>query len=186
MKDGLESSHFQKGTVKVKKSSPLLALVFFLIATIAQGAQPPKANAKFPDLDEQLKNAHAKSGSALEKLIKANQDFSKLKERDKSDSTVPPWLKVYWRKGHPEANYDNDNDPTGGYPLVLKEILEWMMTHQDLKPGNPDASMAPGRNFQDLDADDDEVTAFATRRFGPITALGGTPGTNVRTSGAQT
>src|SRR3954467_11530114 len=184
MKDGLESSHFQKGTVKVKKSSPLLALVFFLIATIAQGAQPPKANAKFPDLDEQLKNAHAKNGSALEKLIKANQDFSKLKERDKSDSIVPPWLKVYWRKGHPEANYDNANDPTGGYPLVLKEILEWMMTHQDLKPGNPDASMAPGRNFQDLDADEEGTTA--AMGFRRISALGATAGTNVRTSGAQT
>src|SRR3954468_19832005 len=182
MKDGLESSHFQKGTVKVKKSSPLLALVFFLIATIAQGAQPPKENAKFPDLDEQLKNAHAKSGSALEKLIKANQDFSKLKERDKSDSIVPPWLKVYWRKGHPEANYDNDNDPTGGYPLVLKEILEWLMTHQDLKPGNPEATMAPGTSFGDHDDDGDRLSAKSLR----ASANAATAGTNVRESGAQT
>jgi len=180
MKDGLESSHFQKGTVKVKKSSPLLALVFFLIATIAQGAQPPKANAKFPDLDEQLKNAHAKSGSALEKLIKANQDFSKLKERDKSDSIVPPWLKVYWRKGHPEANYDNDNDPTGGYPLVLKEVYEWMVTHQDLKSGNADASMGPGYEFGDRDEEEEGRRPF----HAGVNAA--TAGTNVRTSGSQT
>src|SRR3954451_14454671 len=171
----------------MKRISLILAALFVISSTIyAQPTTPPGQAKKFPSLDEQLKKAHANPGSELEKLIKKNQDFSKLKDKDADDPIVPPWLKVYWRKGHPEANYDNDNDPTGGYPLVLKEILEWMMTHQDLKPGNPDASMAPGRNFQDLDADDDEVTAFATRRFGPITALGGTPGTNVRTSGAQT
>src|SRR5436305_8712201 len=96
---------------------------------------PTQANAKLPTLDEQLKKAHVKNGSALEKLIRDNQDFSKLKNKDAADTIVPPWLKVYWRKGHPEANYDNDNDPSGGYPLVLKEVLEWMMSHQDLKSG---------------------------------------------------
>src|SRR3954469_6499336 len=172
----------------MKRISLILAALFVISSTIyAQPTTPPGQAKKFPSLDEQLKKAHANPGSELEKLIKKNQDFTNLKDKDADDPIVPPWLKVYWRKGHPEANYDNDNDPTGGYPLVLKEILEWMMTHQDFKPGNPEASMAPGRNFQDLDADaDDEVTTSFTSRFRHLTALGATAGTNVRTSGAQT
>src|SRR4051794_7883989 len=171
----------------MKRISLVLVALFLATSIYAQPTTPPGQAKKFPSLDEQLKKAHVVPGSELEKLIKKNQDFTKLKDKDADDPIVPPWLKVYWRKGHPEANYDNDNDPTGGYPLVLKEILEWMVSHQDLKPGNPNATMAPGRNFQDLDADaEDEATTSATRRFGRITALGATAGTNVRTSGAQT
>jgi len=177
----------------VKKISLTLNVVFLFLATMAfaQGPPitPPGQAKKFPTLDEQLKNAHATPGSELDKLIRKNQDFDKLKDKDADDPIVPPWLKVYWRKGHPEANYDNDNDPTGGYPLVLKEVLEWMMTHQDLKPGNADATMTPGRLFGDLDGDDVDNEATPTilmGRFGPIVALGASAGTNVRTSGAQT
>jgi Bacterial pre-peptidase C-terminal domain len=158
----------------VKKTFGLLALVF-LVATPLLAAGPP---AQFPSLADQLKKAHAKAGSALEKLIKDNQDFSKLKPRDATDDIVPPWLKVYWRKGHPEVNYDNPNDPTGGYPFVLKEVLEWMMTHQDLKPGPADASMSPGVEFGDRDEE-------AAPRFRTATSAA-TAGTNVRTSGSQT
>src|SRR3954453_12835880 len=168
----------------MKRISLVLVALFLATSIYAQPTTPPGQAKKFPSLDEQLKKAHANPGSELEKLIKKNQDFTKLKDKDADDPIVPPWLKVYWRKGHPEANYDNDNDPTGGYPLVLKEVLEWMMTHQDLKPGNPDASMAPGRNFQDLDAD--EVGTASAMGFRRISALGATAGTNVRTSGAQT
>ncbi|MEA2342973.1 MAG: serine protease, partial [Thermoanaerobaculia bacterium] len=60
-----------------------------------------------------------------------------------------------------------------------------LMTHQDLKPGHAEASLPPGRNFQDLDADDEDGTASAMG-FRRITALGATAGTNVRGSGAQT
>src|SRR3954465_7295366 len=172
----------------MKRISLILAALFVISSTIyAQPTTPPGQTKKFPSLDEQLKKAHANPGSKLEKLIKKNQDFSNLKDKDADDPIVPPWLKVYWRKGHPEANYDNDNDPTGGYPLVLKEILEWMMTHQDFKPGNPEANMAPGRNFQDLDADaDDEVTSSSTSRFRHLTAPGAAAGANAPPSGAQT
>jgi Bacterial pre-peptidase C-terminal domain len=165
----------------VKKTSTLLALVF-LVATLASAALPPQANPpNFPSLAEQLKAAHAKPGSALDKLIRDNQDFGKLKARDKSDTIVAPWLKVYWRKGHPEVDYDNDNDPTGGYPLVLKEVLEWLMTHQDLKPGNADATMAPGTTFGDHDEDGDRPAGKGLH----AATLAATAGTNVRTSGAQ-
>src|SRR3954451_2221312 len=171
----------------MKRISLVLFAMFLVSSAIyAQPTTPPGQAKKFPSLDEQLKKAHANPDSELEKLIKKNQDFSKLKDKDADDPIVPPWLKVYWRKGHPEANYDNDNDKSGGYPLVLKEILEWMMTHQDLKPGNPDASMAPGYQFGDLDADEADQPTILMSRFGPIVALGASAGTNVRTSGAQT
>src|SRR5258706_14283343 len=174
----------------VKKTSLILNVVFLFLASVAvaQGppTTPPGQAKKFPSLDEQLKKAHAVPGSELEKLIKQNQNFDKLKDKDADDPIVPPWLKVYWRKGHPEANYDNDNDKSGGYPLVLKEILEWMVSHQDFKPGNPEATMAPGYQFGDLDADEADAPTILMSRFGPIVALGASAGTNVRTSCAQT
>jgi len=165
----------------VKKTSTLVALLVFLVSTVAQAAAN-NPNRHFPSLDDQLKAAHARKGTALEKLIKDNQDFTKLKDRDMDDKIVPPWLKVYWRKGHPEANYDNDNDPTGGYPLVLKEVFEWMVSHQDLKPGNADASMSPGVEFGDRD-EDEIAEGKKPFRAGSLAA---TAGTNVRTSGSQT
>ena len=169
------------------KKTVSASILVFLFAFIASAAPPPRAQVKppkFPSLDEQLKKAKAKPGSALEKLIKDNQDFDKLKDKDAEDEIVPPWLKVYWRKGHPEIDYDKD-DPTGGYPFVLKEVLEWMMSHQDLKPGDPDASMSPGKGFGDRDDDDDDdavVSGMGLR----VMPLGASAGTNVRTSGAQT
>jgi hypothetical protein len=165
----------------VKRILSILAIVVAAAAIL-----PPQAEAKqFPSLEEQLKKAKAKPNSKLEKLIKDNQDFSKLKPRDADDEIVPPWLKVFWRKGHPEVNYDNDNDPSGGYPLVLKEVLEWMMTHQDFKPGDPDASMGPGIEFGDRDEDAAEEGERGGRGF-RIVANDATAGTNVRTSGSQT
>jgi hypothetical protein len=176
-----------QGDLSVKKYLAFFVatIVYAAVALGGQPQLPPQANAKFPSLDQQLKAAHARPGTALEKLIKANQDFSKLKPRDAVDYVVPPWLKAYWQKGHPEVNYDNPIDPTGGYPHVLKEILEWMVSHQDLKPGNADATMLPGTTFGDHDGDEEEEMAAGGRHF-RTTALGATAGTNVRTSGAQT
>ena len=166
----------------MKKISLLLGLLLLVTTTLGAATVPPQAKVpKFPSLEEQLEKAHAKPGSALDKLIRAHQNFGKLKARDADDTIVPPWLKVYWQKGHPEADYDNPDDPTGGYPHVLKEVLEWMVHHQDLQPGNPDASMSPGLAFGDRDEDDE-----LEMREGKIASLGATAGTNVRTSGAQT
>jgi len=168
--------------MSVKKVFSLLAALC-LLATALSANVVPNPHAKFPDLAQQLKDAHAKPGSALDKLIRANQDFSRLDPRDASDTIVPPWLKVYWQKGHPEVNYHNPIDPTGGYPFVLKEVYEWMMTHQDFKPGNPEATMAPGLSFGDHD-----LVLFENephRGPGRISILAASSGTNVRSSGSQ-
>jgi len=88
-------------------------------------------------LDYQLKESRVIPGSALERLIRENQEFNLLNPSESRDNIIAPlWLRVWWRKAHPELRYSSE-DPTGGYPLVLKEIWEWMVTHQDLVPGNP-------------------------------------------------
>lgn len=95
---------------------------------------------EWPSLEQQLRDAKVISGSALEQLILDNQDFEMLRPEEANDDLgFPPWLRVYWRKQHPERAHP-PHDPTGGYPRVLEEVYSWMRTHQDL-PGvfdNPD------------------------------------------------
>jgi len=137
----------------MKRSSVWALIViasFLLTASVAaqsglvtgRAAQTPQgAIASWPTLAQQLDGVTP--GSALDALIRANQDFSLLRPEEAKDTLrLPPWLRVYWRKAHPEGNY-SALDPTGGYPLVLKEIYEWMMTHQDLQPGKPEPFVAP-------------------------------------------
>ena len=139
--------------VNMKRSSVWALIViasFLLTASVAaqsglvtgRAAQTPQgAIASWPTLAQQLEGVTP--GSALEALIRANQDFSMLRPEEAKDTLrLPPWLRVYWRKAHPEGNY-SALDPTGGYPLVLKEIYEWMMTHQDLQPGKAEPFTPP-------------------------------------------
>lgn len=88
----------------------------------------------WPTLDEQTLREGAPPGSALAKLIAANQDFSMLRPEEADDTLgLPPWLRVHWRKHHPDYTYA-PGDPTGGYPLALKDLYIWMRQHPDLKP----------------------------------------------------
>jgi hypothetical protein len=81
-------------------------------------------------LQTQLARDHVPPGSALERYIEDNQDFTLLEPREARDAIrIPAWLRVQWRKAHPEMKYDAA-DPTGGYPYVLKEVHEWMRAHQ--------------------------------------------------------
>ncbi|HYX26275.1 MAG TPA: sialidase family protein [Thermoanaerobaculia bacterium] len=135
------------------------------------------APGEWPSVDKQLRQARVQPGSALEALILNNQDFKMLRAAEANDKIpVPLWLRVYWRKGHPEVRY-SAADPTGGYPLVLKEVYEWMLTHQDLRPNSADEPKAP---LFDADRDDREGDALR-----PVTAAT-TVGLNTRVSGAQT
>jgi hypothetical protein len=115
------------GNVAKLAAMLLLAAAFF----------PATAWAAWPSLEKQLSRDRVQPGSALARLIAANQDFALLRASEQNDHIpLPPWLRVLWRKGHPQARAI-PGDPTGGYPLVLREAYEWMITHQDLQPGKP-------------------------------------------------
>ena len=138
-------------------SVSMLLLVLLLVPLAGRAAGGPS----WPSIERQLARDRVVPGSALEALIYENQDFSLLRPGESRDKIgIPLWLRVYWRKAHPEGIY-SAQDPTGGYPLVLKEVYEWMRTHQDLRPGIPDADVPP-----------------------PLDKI--TVGANLRTSGAQT
>jgi hypothetical protein len=94
---------------------------------------------QWPSLEQQLSDARVKHGSALEQLIKDNQDFSMLEPQEASDDLgFPLWLRVYVRKMHPEIKFSPYAPPRVGYPLILKEILSYMLRHQDAPTGPPD------------------------------------------------
>lgn len=85
---------------------------------------------EWPTLEEQLEKDHVRKGSALEKLIKENQDFDMLSPEEVHDQfRIPPWLRVYFRRKHPELDFKG---PKVGYPLALTDIHKWMLHHQDL------------------------------------------------------
>jgi hypothetical protein len=123
------------------------------LCAIVFASAPAGAAAVWPTLDQQLTNSPVpiQAGSALARLVEENQDFSMLRADEAKDLRgLPPWLRVFWRKEHPEVAYTRE-DPTGGYPLVLKEIWEWMLYHQDLLPGTAEADRAPGASEEELE-----------------------------------
>ncbi|HEX4965925.1 MAG TPA: hypothetical protein VF173_34265 [Thermoanaerobaculia bacterium] len=131
------------------KNKPLLLLL--LAAALLLPVRGEAAAPAWPSLGDQLRADTVQPHSALEALIAANQDFSLLRPDEVKDKIrIPLWLRVIWRKAHPEMEY-TPGDPTGGYPFVLKEVREWMVSHQDLKPGLPEKDAAPGMD------DDEEV-----------------------------
>jgi BNR repeat-like domain len=146
----------------------LIGLMIVALAANVASAAPNKPNPAWPSVDQQLAKDKVEPGSPLDKLIRANQDFHMLRPEEANDKIpVPAWLRVAWRKAHPEGNYTGD-DPTGGYPHVLKEMHEWMVKHQDLAPNQADVAKA---------AEDDEDAVVVGEKA---------VGTDRRISGAQT
>jgi hypothetical protein len=115
-----------------------------ILAGLLPASQALAANRlEWPTVQEQLEKSHVQPGSALERLILDNQDFSLLNPQEFNDHIrIPLWLRVQYRKSHPNDRF-SPADPTGGYPLVLHEAWEWMTTHQDLRPGKPEHSGPP-------------------------------------------
>jgi hypothetical protein len=140
----------------------LASAVVLLFSTLMPVQQAAAAGAPaWPSIERQLAKDKIIPGSALEGLVYQNQDFNMLRAEERNDNLrTPAWLRVWWRKAHPELTY-SASDPTGGYPRVLNEVHEWMLAHQDLLPGLDDVDLGP-----------------------PV--LRTTVGTNVRMSGAQT
>lgn len=92
-------------------------------------------NPGFKSLKEQLDASNVTKGSNLEKFILANQDVHMLRQDEANDNIgIEPWLRIHWRKHHPEGKYSSDN-PTGGYPRVLKRLQALMIRYQDLPQG---------------------------------------------------
>lgn len=92
---------------------------------------------KWPSLQEQLDATKPPRGSALEKLIKDNQDFHLLHpEEAHDDAGLPLWLRVFWRKGHPDLPHPEVN-PGGGYPDTLYTIYSLMLSHPERAWGSP-------------------------------------------------
>jgi hypothetical protein len=100
-----------------------------------------KQKAPWPSVQTQLSRAKARRGSQLEKLIRDNQDFQLLDQRESEDDGYghPLWLRVYWRRTHPDDQYSTVN-PGASYPDVLYRIHDWMLSHQDLPLGGPGES----------------------------------------------
>lgn len=90
----------------------------------------------WPSLKDQLREAGAPAGSALEELIKDNQDFHLLAPQESHDNYgLPPWLRVHWRKAHPDLPHLKDN-PGAAYPDVLHKVHAWMLSHPDSPLGS--------------------------------------------------
>ncbi len=103
--------------------------VSVLVSASIGWAQAAETAGRWPTVTEQLQKDSVPHGSALEVLIMENQEFSMLNPKELHDRlSIPLWLRVNWRKAHPEGQY-SPNDPTGGYPLVLHEVYEWMKSH---------------------------------------------------------
>jgi len=70
-------------------------------------AKKPNENGSgphWPRVEEQLAASKVIQGSELEKLIRNNQDFHMLRPEKAHDKLeLPLWLRIYWRKIHPNA-----------------------------------------------------------------------------------
>ncbi len=99
---------------------------------MAEQNQDTHNRPSWPSLEQQLRESRVESGSALEGLIRDNQDFNMLHAAEANDQIrIPVWLRVHFRKNHPELEF-RPGDPTGGYPLALRDLYKWMIEHQDL------------------------------------------------------
>lgn len=126
----------------------LLSILLVLAGLPVAGpaAAGTSGDARWPSLQEQIAAERAPAGSALARLIAENQELGLLRPAEAHDKMgLPPWLRVLWRKQHPGAEF-LASDPTGGYPLLLKEVHEWMASHPDLLPGD---AARPAGEFQE-------------------------------------
>jgi hypothetical protein len=103
---------------------------------------------------EQIKNTGAPANSALAKLISENQDTGLLHPDELNDDyPTPLWLRVLWRKQHPEIPMPAKN-PGAAYPEILSQIYKRMVANPDqvwgpnatpTKPTTPAKRKSPRR-----------------------------------------
>lgn len=93
---------------------------------------------RWPSVEEQLRHAGAVHGSELEKLINANQDLHLLRPEESPDDGIdlPPWLRVHFRKNHPELV--PAPKAVGDYPEALENLHKWLKKNQQsISPKSP-------------------------------------------------
>ena len=114
---------------------------------MAKSPSAHSAEPHWPSIERQLAHAKAVHGSKFEEFIRANQETHLLRpgEHDGDGIGVPLWLRVYYRKQHPDEP-PAPAGPAGDYPEALNRIQELMQVNQDLLP-NPDEwlNVAKGR-----------------------------------------
>ncbi len=94
------------------------------------------ADKKAPTVAAQIRAAKAPKGSNLETLIRDNQDFDVLNAAELDDEhSLPLWLRVLWRKQHPEVTMPETN-PGAAYPEVLSQIHKRMVAEPNKAWGN--------------------------------------------------
>lgn len=87
--------------------------------------------AKRPTVTDQIREAGAPKGSSLEKLIRDNQDYDLLAPEEMNDDySLPLWLRVYWRKQHPEIPLPAKN-PGAAYPEILSQLHKRMVANPE-------------------------------------------------------
>lgn len=80
-----------------------------------------------PSVEDEIEKAHAPKGSALDTLIRESQDYGLLAPEELVDEyPIPLWLRVAWRKAHPEIPMPAKN-PGAAYPEVLSQIYKRMI-----------------------------------------------------------
>ena len=101
---------------------------------MASSRRPGGSRRRFSSVEDQLRTARVEHGSALEQLVRDNQDVSLLRpeESENDGIDIPLWLRVHYRKNHPELT-PAPAGPVGDYPEALENLYEWMKTHQDLR-----------------------------------------------------
>jgi hypothetical protein len=111
----------------------------------ARSPRPGSRGRGWPSVEDQLREAKVTKGSALENLVRENQDASVLHPEEAPDDALglPLWLRVNWRKTHPDLEISSV-DPFGAYPDVLHRIYQWMLAHQDLPEGPPGEGASQG------------------------------------------
>jgi hypothetical protein len=118
-----------------------LALALVAAASLPAAVEAQAQKGGWPSVAAQLRRDGVAPGSALAQLIADHQDIALLRPEEAHDRLpLPLWLRVLWRRSHPETEYD-PADPTGGYPRALAEIHDWMVRHQDLRAA-PEAAGA--------------------------------------------
>ena len=97
------------------------------------------AEKKTPSVASQIREAKAPKDSQLEKLIRENQDFDLLASEELDDDyPVPLWLRVVYRKQHPEIVFPAKN-PSAVYPEVLSQVYRRMIANPNEAWEGPEA-----------------------------------------------